>query len=72
MMQQEGNLKQCGSKLLKTIISKQGRQQKIFQEWPMEKRLKNSKKDRKIAILSLFQGGQWKKYQKIPKKNTEK
>jgi len=40
--------------LHKTGAHKQGRRQKNFQGGPTEKRLKNSKKDRKIALLSLY------------------
>jgi len=54
----------------------QVRRQKNFQGGPTEKRLKNSKKDRKIALLSLFQGeGEGGATEKIPKnskKNTKK
>jgi len=51
----------------------QGRRQKNFQEGTNGKKVeKCSKKDRKIAILSLFQGvGNEKKTEKIAK-NTEK
>jgi len=45
----------------------QGRRQKNFQGRPTKKRSKNSKKYRKVAILSLFQEGGSQR-----KKNTEK
>jgi len=51
----------------------QGRRQKNFQVGgTTEKRLKNSKKRPKIALLSLFQGGgQRKKDRKIAKKDRK-
>jgi len=41
--------------------NRQGHRQKIFQGEPTEKRPKNSKKCRKIALFSLFQEGPTKK-----------
>jgi len=38
-------------------VGVQGRRQKNFQGGLPKKRLKNSKKDRKVALLSLFQKG---------------
>jgi len=43
------------SELIVTTITKQGCRQKNFQGvGAMEKRPKNNKKDRKIAVLSLY------------------
>jgi len=42
----------------------QGRRQKIFQGGQRKKSPKISKKDRKIALFSLFQGGDGKTIEK--------
>jgi len=50
------------------ITANQGRRQKISQGGQRKKKMKNNKKDWKIALLNLFQGDQWKKDLKITKK----
>jgi len=50
----------------------QGRRQQNFQGGQRKRGPKNSKKDRKIALLSFFQGDQRKKRPKNSKKKHEK
>jgi len=54
------------------VLYRQGHRQKNFQRGQRKKDRKRAKKDRKIALLSLFQeGGQRKKDRQIAKKDRK-
>jgi len=56
---------------MKGGIWMQGRRQKNFQDGATKRRPKNNKKDRQIALLSLFLGGPTEKRPKNSKKRTK-